>query len=679
MSPEELRARDLNAIDERAPASTAKKSAAARPVGARNPFGDGALRALRPWAEIFQSTPEAQLRVLGRLVEALAPLIETDDADLRQGRDELDAFDDVAPRGPLERLILSEFLWLKLMPSEFARRVVEQEALRWSPAYRDRADDRAVVLVADCGVAMLGRPRLMALAGVLAIGVSAHREGRRFLWRSTAFDAEPRWQEGLTRRGLSRLVQQTSFAGAPEARLAEALDTLPDGLEKRVIWALGPRSAVEGFKPAAFRLGVRELWRDGTERASTPPNGAPRQEAWAARGRAPLSLEASLREPSGRVRVVSVAPPDEPLAAAILRAPFRAPPELRPSADGASWAPCRLSPDPDGDGFSARTGDTLVFYRRRQANARLILPEGGHLLGVRSAARDVTVIWREAATLHAAQMARSTGEITTRSTLLPEDHPLIAQSHPPGACPPAFRLGKKAYDAVAAPDGQLFSLAPIGGGASGLAVEPAARFDDVRVLAAARNWLLCRRAEPETRLYLAQLRTFQRTALTTPPGDALRAGVRGFLPLDQNVGALAALSDGWIWLGHAREPEPPPPPADADAWLLSTSVQPAPARMGQQPPAAIDRQPVVVANFWSSDQGCFRVTCRAGAWSRRALAAPPLDGAALAVITVAKAVFALTADEDGAERLLEFRLGSRIPAVDTEMFARRPGTTCVEL
>jgi hypothetical protein len=78
---------------------------------------------------------------------AVAPLIETADNALRDGLAELDSLDDIAPAGPLERLTVSELIWLKLLPGEFARRIAEGEALRRRPVYRDHAEDRSVLVL----------------------------------------------------------------------------------------------------------------------------------------------------------------------------------------------------------------------------------------------------------------------------------------------------------------------------------------------------------------------------------------------------------------------------------------------------------------------------------------------------------------------------------------------------
>ena len=194
---------------------------------------------LEPWASIFTEMPETHVLVLGRLIASMLPLIESEENALRDGLAELDAFDDVAASGPLDRLMISELMWLKLLPREFSRRVAEAEALRRRPVYRDRADDRAVIVVIDNGPQMLGRRRLVALAALLALAALAHRRGDRFLWAATGHIGSA-WQEGVSRRALSRFINQTNGSDIDDddvGLLLEEVPRAPDD-EASLVWLL---------------------------------------------------------------------------------------------------------------------------------------------------------------------------------------------------------------------------------------------------------------------------------------------------------------------------------------------------------------------------------------------------------------------------------------------------------
>ena len=52
--------------------------------------------ALRPWAEAFGNMPEDHLLLVGQLMAAIAPLMESQDTALTSGLDELNSFDDIA-------------------------------------------------------------------------------------------------------------------------------------------------------------------------------------------------------------------------------------------------------------------------------------------------------------------------------------------------------------------------------------------------------------------------------------------------------------------------------------------------------------------------------------------------------------------------------------------------------
>lgn len=603
----------------------------------KSAFASEMLKPLRPWAEAFADMPEAQLRLIGRLLAAVMPLVDAAEDARRDGLSELDSFDDLSPIGPIERLIVSELLWLRIMPSEFVRRIAEREALRRRAVYRDPTDDRAILLLIDSGPAMLGRRRLAALAGLLALGVAARRRGARLIWSATGFARDPIWLDGLDRRGLSRFVHQTGAEDLDAALLAERLDSAPEPAARNAsaLWTIAPAGWTAPDPPPTHRLEIGERW---PERAGEP-----------------MRAEITAIAATGARRAAHVDLPEESVCAALLRAPFR----LRgrassPLPEGAHWAPLWMAPEADLGSFYLRLGDEIVVRRSQSRALRLRLPADAHLLGVRAAgALRTVVVWREGAAVWLASVSEPGREPVTATAALPPEHPLLTRSHPPDAVPPAFRFGRKGGVTIASPDGQLFEVAELDVWAEeAIAVAPQAHNQDLRVRARAQNWVLCEGADG---LLLLKPRSGRRVKLAEN-AEAPEGLVRQCFAIGETGGAVIATDEGvrWApprgWNGAEIVPQPPVPEG---AMLLR--VDPMEHGSSVTRRALEDRRWQLW--FWSGQTMLAVLAYDGGEWRLREQPAPALPGRPLAMTLSGKKCFALIEGDAGTPTLIEFRLG----------------------
>lgn len=608
--------------------------------------------ALRPWAAAFANMPEAHILLVGRLMAAVAPLVETADNALRDGIAELESLDDIAPAGPLERLLVSELVWLKLLPGEFARRIAEGEALRRRPVYRDRADDRAVLVVVDSGSQMLGRRRLLALAVLLTLGAAAHRRGDRFLWTSTAFMGDAPWQDGLSRRGLSRFINQTGAEGLGAKALDRLLQVAPvdPSDEAAVVWTIAPKNNDFGEFAPQYRFEIDEIWS-----RSKPADGA---------GALRYAAEMTVTSNRGSRTTARVAFPEEQICADVLRAPFRARPVAGDADHPTGWAPSWIAPEADGNAAYFRDDRGIAIYRRYAPRLRVNLVREDHLLGVRSpASGQGAVVWRQGSEIHVVRFDGD-GAISRRgSTTLADDHPLIAQSHPDPAVPPLLRFGKKAAMVVGAPDGRMFDIAFLQTVDDGrIAVSAVQQTQDLRILARTRTWLLSEREkyDPDI-LVLANARDGRRITLRNVPSISRSNRVRQCAVIGETGGALVALKDGWHWLYPTSwsDFDSRRPPVARNAFLLR--IDPHQHERASKYAGNANRRSWA-AWFWSQAAGLEQYFFDGEAWSCHSRHAPPLPGRVVAMTLLGRNVFALSRGDGGGNQLVEFRFKGAAPA-----------------
>ncbi len=617
------------------------------------PVPAGLPAALRPWAQAFGGMPEDHLLLVGQLMAAIAPLMESQDTALTSGLDELDSFDDIAAAGPLDRLMTSELMWLKLMRGEFARRVAEGEALRRRPVFNDPANDRAVVVLLDNGPQMLGRRRLVALAALLTLGASTLRRGKRFLWAATSHIG-PAWQEGISRRPLSRYINQTGAEGLDETSLEALLSDAPLDIsdDRNVVWTITPKNPNFGEWAPRYRFEVDEIWPNQT------PSGEKSSRDYFA--------DVAVISRAGGQRTARFKFPDEQICAETLRAPFQSSTSLESKGAGTNWAPQWISHEADGGAAVLRESDGIVMYRRNLAPLRFLLKEDDELLGVRRPGNGpCSVILRHGDEVHSVRIAPTGRILEHGSTILARDHPLVAEAHTASAVPPILRLGRKASLTIGAPNGQLYAITKLSdAGPNALSVSRAEQNDDLRLLARARSWLLCDTERGGHRAFvLVHARTGRRMFLRRCPTLENARQIGACEVIGETGGALIQVDGEWNWYAPAwwaategtMQPQVP-----GDAFLLR--VEPMQHTRNDMLTPRQKTLPVSEriwsALFWSKESGLEDWHFGPRHWRPMQQSSPQIDGHVTAMVMIGKDVMARVSNDNDEIDLLEFRPGS---------------------
>ena len=609
--------------------------------------------ALRPWAEAFGNMPEDHLLLVGQLMAAIAPLMESQDTALTSGLDELNSFDDIAAAGPLDRLMTSELMWLKLMRGEFARRVAEGEALRRRPVFNDPANDRAVVVVLDNGPKMLGRRRLVALSALLTLAASTHRRGKRFLWASTSHIG-PAWQEGISRRSLSRYINQTGAEGLDENSLEALLNNAPLDIndERNILWTISPKNPSLGEWTPRYRFEVDEVWPDPLSSVDVISTD--------------YAADVSVISMTGGRRTARFKFPNEQICAETLRAPFQSPTLLDRKGGGTNWAPQWISHEADGGAAVLRESDGIVMYRRNLAPLRVLLKEDDALLGVRRPGNGpCSVILRQGDEVHSIRIDPAGHILEHGSTILARDHPLIAESHATSAVPPILRLGRKAALTIGAPNGQLYAIAKLSdAGPNALSISLAEQNEDLRLLARARSWLLCDTERAGYRAFvLVHARTGRRMFLRRNPALEKARQIGACEVIGETGGALIHVDGEWNWYAPAWWPAPEgvmQPQVPGDAFLLRVEpMQHTRADMLTPRQKALPvSERIWSALFWSKEDGLEDWHFGPRHWRPMKQTSPQIDGRVTAMVMIGKDIMARVSNEKEEIDLLELRPGS---------------------
>ena len=330
-------------------------------------------RALAGWEQELACLPadlgSALAPMLGRLRAALGPLRS------RAGDDgEPDGYSALARRGPMERLVVSQWALLDEAPDELLRRASSGELLFVDLARRTPHVDRRVVVLFDAGPAQLGAPRIAHLALLLVMARRAREAGATLAWGVLGRPAD----------GLRALVDEPAIEALLAARSALAPTTaqleswaehtpLERGSEPWIV----SDGALAARAPSAWSRVIVEDPLDPERRAL--------DVAIVRRRRPPIAVELAL--------------PDERTCSRLLRAPFAGRQAAPARADRASPAlhpETQLAFTPDGQRLLARTarGGVAVFGLGGSASTprTLELPPGWSLLAAGVDGRRIVVV-----------------------------------------------------------------------------------------------------------------------------------------------------------------------------------------------------------------------------------------------------------------------------------------------
>ncbi len=260
------------------------------------------LTAQQALDQILGRCPPHARAVIGPLAQALLPALRPAPARPAAGPGAPDGLVGWARRGPMHRLVHSEWALLDAAPEEFLRRAADQELAFLELAAEAPRPPRLPVALLDAGPAQLGLPRLAQAAALAARGAWCAAAGEPLRWGAIqGGPAAPGWLAlGLDGGWFARLrgLRSLNPADAERMRAAEAALSA-EGLGAPLL-LVGARTAhpipdaeiivLQTFE-GAEGPGV-ELLREGAplRRWAAPP------EAWTAFGPPPASAPAAARQ-----------------------------------------------------------------------------------------------------------------------------------------------------------------------------------------------------------------------------------------------------------------------------------------------------------------------------------------------------------------------------------------------
>ncbi|HEV3342119.1 MAG TPA: hypothetical protein VG125_17260, partial [Pirellulales bacterium] len=164
---------------------------------------------------------DPELSGLGRLAHDLMAAVQVPRGVCEPEDLQLGGVSDIANRGPLDRLLISELAHDDLT---LAVRVAAGEALYLRREAPPRTPVRQRHLLVDCGIRLWGVPRVFAAAAGLALAATADHPTQVAAWRATADGIEP--IEFSSREGLIHLLEQLEASSHPAVALGRFFETV---------------------------------------------------------------------------------------------------------------------------------------------------------------------------------------------------------------------------------------------------------------------------------------------------------------------------------------------------------------------------------------------------------------------------------------------------------------------
>lgn len=195
---------------------------------------------LRPWGPELLKLGVAARRVLGPWLPRIARCLQLDGRAVADPLGEVDGYDGIAWRGPIERLVLTEWALAEVAPDEFIRRAAmrEQAFLRIHRAEPCRSD--RLVVIFDLGPASAGAPRLGFLALLVLAAARARAADRELRW-SLADDPRPHPSiEGPALRCFARPAPRENATPRQVLAVLDATGALAGPVELWWVSVAGP-------------------------------------------------------------------------------------------------------------------------------------------------------------------------------------------------------------------------------------------------------------------------------------------------------------------------------------------------------------------------------------------------------------------------------------------------------
>lgn len=279
-------------------------------------------RELAPWAPLLGAFPVDVAAGLGPIIQRLDAGMGPLGGTTRSVLAPPDGFDGVTNRGPLSRVLSSEWMLAAELPDEFIRRFAQGELGYLQLAHRGLPGKRRCVVLMDVGPRQLGAPRLVHLAALVVLGRRAAAAGVPLVF-GTLQQPRVTW-DAVEARTITSLLATRSSRSARTEDVDEWKGSLgktpgvPDD-----VWVVGDASASAAW-PEASCLAVDEplLERDHLECAVTHPT------------RPPVTLRLPLPDANHQVRLLSWPFGTSPVARPVLPAGMSVHSEVRFSNTG---------------------------------------------------------------------------------------------------------------------------------------------------------------------------------------------------------------------------------------------------------------------------------------------------------------------------------------------------------
>lgn len=210
-------------------------------------------RELQPWEPYLAFLDPILVPALGRLAdEVLRALRNVGTEQPHEG--EPSGWSGLDRRGPLERLLLTDWALSELAPDEFLRRTTQGELLFWQ---RERATSPlggTCRLLLDCGPLQVGACRVVQLALLVVLARRAQEAGRRFAW--CVGQDVARQHEGLSGNSIRSFLQARSCSPVSDDAVRSFCERAE---EKDELWLAGSPEFLQRHQGRPFMLALEQL------------------------------------------------------------------------------------------------------------------------------------------------------------------------------------------------------------------------------------------------------------------------------------------------------------------------------------------------------------------------------------------------------------------------------------
>ncbi len=170
----------------------------------------------------------------------------------------VDGINGISRRGTYDRLLLSEWLLHDEIPDEFMRRVVSHEHSFLDRAFKQESITRHCLVLFDAGVEQLGGPRIVQLAGLIALAQRAETAGATLSW-GVLQEGSCTLQSDVTKANVTELMRARCTMRPSLADL-DRWHAVVSATKHSELWLVGSASlGDEASKRRAWHLEVSEL------------------------------------------------------------------------------------------------------------------------------------------------------------------------------------------------------------------------------------------------------------------------------------------------------------------------------------------------------------------------------------------------------------------------------------